>query len=119
MGLFLVCLSPSIQASILLLLLLILSWLPSGALVVVVLAVAGAVMFLAQVAVVAMVRRQCLLLLLQERASGDRTSSCAFVARMPLAFFFLLPFMPLFLSLVWTACFFIFRGAVDLLPMLI
>jgi hypothetical protein len=69
-------------------------------------------------AVVDMALRYHLLLLLQ-RAFGGMTFYCAFVALVPLAFFFLLPFLPLFLSLVWTDCFFIFRGAVDLLPMLI
>ena len=42
----------------------------------------------------------------------------AFVVVTPLAFFFLLPFLPLSLSVAWMACFFIFRGAVNLLLML-
>src|ERR1043165_2323290 len=43
-------------------------------------------------------------------------SYCVFVAGVPLAFFFLLLFLPLQPILVWMACFCIFRGAVKLPP---
>src|SRR3954467_12251520 len=43
--------------------------------------------------------------------SGDMTFSYAFVAKEPLAFFFLLLFLPLLLNTVWTVCFFVFRGS--------
>ena len=47
------------------------------------------------------------------------TFSYAFVVKTPLTFFFLLLFPPLLLNVVWMVYFFIFRGAVGLLLMLI
>ena len=92
---------PLIQTSALLPLLpIFFSWLPSGALAVAVFVVAGVVVLHAPVVVVAMVCRQCLPLFLWSRASGDMIFSCAFVVKTPLAFFFLLIFLPLLLNMV-------------------
>ena len=81
--------------------------------------VVGVVVLRAPAVVVAMVHRQCLPLLLWRRDSGDMTFSYAFVVKTPLSFFFLLLFPPLLLSVVWMVYFFVFRGAVGLLLMLI
>ena len=53
------------------------------------------------------------------RASGVITFSCTFMVKTPLAFFFILLFPPLLLNMVWMVYFFVFRGAVGLLLMLI
>ena len=81
--------------------------------------VAVVAVFHAHAVVVAMVRCQCLPPLPWRRDFGAMTFFYAFVARAPIAFFFLLLFPPLSLNVAWMACFCIFRGAVDLLLMLI
>jgi hypothetical protein len=97
---------------------LFLSWLPSGVLAVAVFVVAVVAVHHAHALVVAMVRRQCLPLLPWRRDSGAMTFFYMFVAKVPIAFFFLLLFPPLSLNVAWMACFCIFKGAVDLLLML-
>ena len=81
-------------------------------------AVAVVVALHAPAVVVVMVLRRCLPSLPWGKAYGAMTFFCAFVARVPLAFFFLLLFPPLSLNVAWMVCCFVFRGAVNLLLML-
>src|SRR3954470_3819433 len=83
------------------------TWGPSEVLAVVVFAVATEVVFRAPPAAAVVVQRQRLPPLPRRRASRVMISFCAFVARAPLAFFFLLLFLPSFLSVAWMVCCFV------------
>src|ERR1041385_3775981 len=94
------------------------SWFPGEVLAVAVFVVVVVAAHHAPAVVAAMVRRRCLPPLPWRRDSGAMILFCVFVAKVPIASFFPLIFLPLSLNAAWMACFCTFRGAVDLLLML-
>src|SRR3954463_2065560 len=95
-----------------------LSWFLGEVLAVAVVVVAVVAAHHAHAVVVAMVRCQCLPPLPWRSDSGAMILFCVFVAKVPIASFFPLLFLPLSLNVAWMACFCTFKGAVGLLLML-